>query len=328
MKKNSLLQTSTLWINILLLVFFLTPAHASPDNTRGFHLDDGIYKSSFKFRSVNNLIIMPVVIDGQKLNLIFDTGMNSIILFNKKSIKSWKKKEKHVIHFSGLGKGQIIKGYRVDEINVEMPKIKGKGLSLVVTPYSSFPRTMEDINIHGIFGYQLLTKFIVQIDYKRQLITLTDPHHFVPPFDSSVIDLKIFNTKPYINCPVVVDQKEHNLNLLVDTGAEISLILDKKAIPTVKVSGYKQVIGVGLAGKLTGNKIMVNHLKLGTYHISKDFRAWVPTQKSYPNESKKLIRDGTIGGETLKQFVVTFDYFNNKLYLESNSPKLTYNKLN
>lgn len=321
MKKTPSLRTSALWISIFLLIFILKPAKAYTDRIGGFYLDEGYHKSIFKFRSAYNLIIIPVVIDGRKLNLIFDTGMNSILIFEKKSIKSWKKRDKHIIHFSGLGRNNYIKGIRLDGITVNMPNIKGKGLSLVVTPSSTFPKVIDGIKIHGVFGYQLLSKFIVKIDYKNKLITLTDPHYFVPPLKASTIELNVFNTKPYINCFVIINQEKHYLNFLVDTGAEAPLILRKKSISIEKFKNRSKYLGVGLAGNLIGQKVVINDLELGTYHLSKDFEAWVPTQKSYPDGSSKIIRDGTIGGETLKQFTVTFDYFNSKLYLETDSPK-------
>jgi hypothetical protein len=126
MKKTTFLQKSTLWINIFLLIFASQTSFAITERISGFYLEDGINQSSFKFKSVHNLIIMPVVIDGRKLNLIFDTGMNSILVFDKKSINSWKERDKHIIHFSGLGRGNYVKGIRLDGINVKMPKLKEK----------------------------------------------------------------------------------------------------------------------------------------------------------------------------------------------------------
>jgi hypothetical protein len=199
-------------------------------------------------------------------------------------------------------------------------------LSLVITPNSSFPKEIDGIKIHGVFGYQLLAKFIVKIDYNKQIITLTDPHHFVPPLDASVLDLNISNTKPYIKCAVIIDQKEHHLNFLVDTGAEAPLILRSQSIAINKFNTKPENIGVGLAGNVIGNKVLVNDLVLGSHHLSQDFEAWVPTEKSYPDESPLIMRDGTIGGETLRKFKVTFDYFNNKLYLENNFPKTVFYK--
>ena len=322
MKTTTLFQTSTLWINIL-LVFFITllPLQSSADKISGFYLDEGFNTSSFKFKSAHNLIIMPVVIEGRKLNLIFDTGMTSILVFDKKSIENWKEREKHIIKFSGLGNGGLVKGFRLDGVSVKMPNIIGNGISIVVTPSTGFPEEIDGIKIHGVFGYQLLAKFIVQIDYRKNIITLTDPEHFIPPVNASTIDLNVFNTKPYIKCAVIIDEKEHYLNLLVDTGAEAPLILRSKSINYQNSSSGYGHLGVGLSGNVVGKKVMINDLVLGSHHLSKDFEALVPSQKSFPNENPKLIRDGTIGGETLKQFRVTFDYFNYKLYLETNISK-------
>lgn len=326
MKKTTLFQKSTLWINILFFTFILHTAKANSERITGFYLDEGVSQSSFKFKSVHNLIIMPVVIDGRKLNLIFDTGMNSILIFDKKSISSWKHRDKHTIYFSGLGNRNYIKGIRLDGITVKMPYIKGKGLSLVVTPNSPFPKEIDGVKIHGVFGYQLLAKFIVQIDYKNRIITLTDPQHFSPPVKASTMELNIFNTKPYIKCPIIIDQTDYVLNFLIDTGAEAPLILRSKSITLDTSKRINEQLGIGLAGNLIGQKVVVNDLVLGTHRISKDFDAWVPNPKSYPNESPKIIRDGTIGGKTLRNFKVTFDYFNNKFYLENNSPKTVFYK--
>lgn len=327
MKKKSLLQTSTLWINFL-LIFFITlqPLKSSADRISGFYLDEGFNTSSFKYKSTHNLIIMPVVIEGRKLNLIFDTGMNSILIFDKKSIKSWKEHEKHIIKFNGLGSGGLVKGYRLDDISVKMPNIIGNGISLVVTPATGFPEEIDGIKIHGVFGYQLLAKFIVQIDYRKSIITLTDPKYFVPPINASTLDLNVFNTKPYIKCPVIINEKEHYLNLLVDTGAEAPLILRSQSIGLKKSSSGYSHLGVGLSGNLVGRKVIINDLVLGSHHVSKDFEALVPSNRSYPDENPKIIRDGTIGGETLKQFKVTFDYFNSKLYLETNTSQTVFYK--
>ncbi len=241
----------------------------------------------------------------------------------KKSIRSWKGRDKHIIKFSGLGKGGIIKAYRLDNITVKMPNIKGHGISLVVTPNLSFPKKIDDIKIHGVFGYQLLAKFIVQIDYKNQVITLTDPSYFVPTKNVSTLDLTVFNTKPYIKCPVVINEKKYVLNFLVDTGAEAPLILRANSIDLQKNKSSYGHLGVGLADNLVGHTVIINDLVLGRHHVTKDFEALVPNKNSFPNESPKFIRDGTIGGETLRQFIVTFDYFNNKIYLEKHSPTTT-----
>ncbi len=324
MKKHRLLQTSTLWINVILFLLINSFSYASVDKVSGFHLKEGIYKSSFKFKAAHNLIILPVVIDGQQLNLIFDTGMNSILVFDKKSITSWKKRDKHSIKFSGLGKDGTIKAYRLDNISVKMPNINGHGISLVVTPNLSFPTQIDDIKIHGVFGYQLLAKFIVQIDYKNNTITLADPRYFTPSQKGSSVDLTVFNTKPYIKCAIVINEKKYVLNFLVDTGAESPLILRSQSIDINKTKSSYGHLGVGLAGNLVGNTVLINDLVLGRHHVTKDFEALVPSKNSYPNESPKFIRDGTIGGELLKQFIVTFDYFNNKLYLEKYAPSTTF----
>lgn len=301
----------------LILLLVSTPILAKTDNYSGFRFEEGKYQSTFHFRMAGNLIILPVSIEGKRLNLIFDTGMNSILVFNKKHINDWKDFEKHTIKFSGLGTGKLVTGKRLDGLSVKMPNINGKGLSLVVTPLSRFPKKFKGVDIDGVFGYQLLAKFIVQIDYKNQQITLIEPEYFVKPRNAAQLDLNVHNTKPYVTCPITIGSNKHSLNFLVDTGAEAQLMLNASSIGYKVQYNKAEPIGYGLAGTLLGQKIRVKNMTLGDQTTILDFEALVPTKKSYPNESEKLVRDGTIGGETLKRFKVTFDYFNNKLYLES-----------
>lgn len=316
MKPKLYARPITLFIALILL-FIPFIVFAKADSHAGFQFEEGKYQSTFHFQMAGNLIILPVSIEGKRLNLIFDTGMNSILLFSKRHIEDWSEFEKHTVKFSGLGTGKTITGKRLDGLSVKMPNINGKGLSLVVTPWSRFPKKLNGVDIDGVFGYQLLAKFIVQIDYKNQKITLIEPEYFVKPRSAAVLDLNVYNTKPYVKCPVTIDSNKHMLNLLVDTGAEARLIINAESIDFEIQNHKTESIGYGLAGALLGQKIRVNHIELGGQTSLVDFEALVPTKRSYPNENEKLVRDGTLGGETLKKFKVTFDYFNNKLYLES-----------
>lgn len=325
MKPTLHVKSITLCIG-LSLAFIVQISEAKTDNYSGFRFEEGKYQSSFKFKMAGNLIVLPVTVEGKKLNMIFDTGMNSIIIFNRRSIETWKYLEKHTIKFSGLGAGKRVTGKRLDGLNVKMPNINGKGLSLVVTQFTQFPDKIDGIKIDGVFGYQLLAKFIVQIDYENQLITLTEPDYFVKPLDASELDISVFNTKPYINCPVTINNKSYNLNLLVDTGAATGLMLNSESIGKQNLIGNTELIGIGLSGNLEGKKIHIDRISMGYNATLKSFKAYVPNKRTYPNESDKLMRDGTIGGETLKRFRVTLDYFNNKLYLETNQRSYPINK--
>lgn len=315
------LNQNLLWIGVSILFILLTTipytSYSNTDEYAGFRFEEGKHSSSFKFSIENGLIILPVTVEGKRLNFIFDSGMNSIIIFDKRDIKNWKTRQKNKVTFSGLGGNKIVRGIRFDGLSVNMPNIRGKGLSLVATTYTTLPNNFENIKINGVFGYQLLSKFIVQIDYKNNIITLIQPEYFVSPLDASQLDLTIVNTKPYIKCPVIIDEKKFNLNLLVDTGAGTPMIVNANSIPGTNLNGSAKMVGIGLAGPIIVKNVTINDIVLGTYHLPKDFEAWVPVNNSFPNESKKIIRDGTLGVETLSQFIVTFDYFNNKIYLQN-----------
>src|SRR5690606_7654375 len=50
----------------------------------GFEFDPGVRKDKIKFELVNNLIIIPVELNGLQLSFLLDTGVNTTVLFDLK----------------------------------------------------------------------------------------------------------------------------------------------------------------------------------------------------------------------------------------------------
>lgn len=302
----------------LVLITSCSPALASSSKTPGIFFAKGKHHTTFKFFKVANLIIIPVTLEGVTVNLILDTGMSSILLFHKTSMPHLVLENKNTIAFSGLGGNKPVKGIRVDNLALEMPGIEGQGLSIVVLKSTQIPKVINNVRIDGVFGYQLFTRFIVKIDYKNQLITMTDPSDFKRPLQASAIPIEIRNAKPYVLALVTIDEISRPMNLLVDTGASAYLMISKKLNSSQPLGKQSRIpLGIGMGGILRGRSVMVNNFRLGNIQISKDFKAQLPNEKSYPASDGSFERDGTLGGGILNQFIVTFDYFNGLMYIDS-----------
>ena len=208
-----------------------------------------------------------------------------------------------------------------------MPGIKGQGLSIVVLKSTLIPKVIDNVSIDGVFGYQLFTRFIMKIDYHNQLITMTDPAEFKTPSQASAIPIEIRNAKPYVQALVTIDEISLPMNLLVDTGASTSLMIHRKNRSLQQAGKQKRIpLGVGMGGILKGRSLVVNNFQLGEFQITKDFEAQLPNEQSYPANDGSFERDGTLGGGILSQFIVTFDYFNGLMYI--NSPSERKNRVN
>ena len=308
---------------VILLIFLCSILHsrkseAEPSGRPGFYFEEGKHKTTFKFLSVANLIVIPVTLEGTTVNLILDTGMSSIILFHKTSLTKVKVDPRNTITFSGLGNNKPIQGIRIDNLSLDMPGINGSGLSVVRLKSTMLPKSLGKVKIDGVFGYELFSRFIITIDYENQLITMTDPKSFQAPNEASAIPIDVVNAKPFVQTFVTIEETTLPMKLLVDTGASTTLMIGKHSIKGKNFkTHYSRQLGIGMGGILTGRSITVNNIQLGHFQVSKDFRAQLPSEKDYPASDGTVDRDGTLGGGILSQFKVTFDYFNMRLYISS-----------
>lgn len=109
--------------------------------------------------------------------------------------------------------------------------------------------------MQGILGYELFSRFIIQVDYERKLLTLMLPHRFKEKKKFTWIPAQIQDTKPYVTANLQLnDTTSLSARLLVDSGASHGLFLEasssnKITIPAKHVSS---TIGRGLGGEITG----------------------------------------------------------------------------
>jgi hypothetical protein len=178
-------------------------------------------------------------------------------------------------------------------------------------------------DVHGILGYELFSRFIIEIDYDKKMLTLSLPQRFKKHRRFQAIPIKIEDTKPYVTTSVVLsDGTQITAKLLVDSGASHGLMLEPTSDPRIKVpdSSVSSVIGRGLGGEITGKVGRIQSLKLGTYEIKKVI-ANFPDPNSYFDSLKlgATRRNGAIGGEVLSRFTVIFNFPKEEIYIRKNS---------
>jgi hypothetical protein len=177
-------------------------------------------------------------------------------------------------------------------------------------------------DVHGILGYELFSRFIVQIDYERKVLTLMLPHRFKPGRKYEVIPIRVEDTKPYVTTPVILaDGTQLTAKLLVDSGASHGLLLDpatddRITVPPLAVSS---VIGRGLGGEITGKVGRIKALVLGKFRLEGAIVNF-PDPNSYFDSLKlgSTPRNGSVGGESLSRFTVVFNFPKEEMYLKKN----------
>ena len=291
----------------------------------GFTLSDGRTKVQFPIEIHNNLVVVPVILNGTlPLKFILDTGVRTAILTQKTftDILNLSYSRKYTI--AGPGGVKLVDAYITNNVSLELPGVSGRGHALLVLAEDYLElRNYLGTDVHGILGYELFSRFIVQIDYDKKILTLMSPKRFKPGRKYEPIPIRIEDTKPYVTASIVLaDGTQLTAKLLVDSGASHGLMLEPSSdsriqVPTETVSS---VIGRGLGGEITGKVGRIKSLKLGSFELENAISNF-PDPNSYFDSLKvgRTSRNGAIGGEVLSRFTVVFDFPNEQMYLKKNA---------
>lgn len=290
----------------------------------GFSLTEGQKKVQFPIEVANNLVIIPVVLNSQiPLKFILDTGVRTTILTEKAFSDILKLQYSRRYIVAGPGGEKLVEAYITNNITLDMPGLHGSGHAMLVLEKDYLElRNYLGTDVHGVLGYEVFSRFIVEINYSEKILTLSLPENFKPKKKYQEIPITIEDTKPYVRVPVeTTDGAIVNAKLLVDTGASHGLVLDPHTDKRLQVpeKHVSSLIGRGIGGVITGQIARVKALSLGKYRIE-NIIANFPDANSYTDtlKSTDVFRNGSIGGEVLSRFTTIYNFPGEKLYIKKN----------
>jgi predicted aspartyl protease len=296
--------------------------YAQPQ-TLGFKLPDGRSKIKIPIEIHNNLIVFPVVVNGQlPLKFILDTGVRTTILTEKSYSDILGLPYTRQYTIASPGNEHTITAYVTNNVTLHIPPgVTGTGHAMLVLEKDYLElRNYLGAEVHGILGYELFSRFVVLINYQEKFIELMDPEKFKPNGKYRQVPITIEDTKPFVQTNITINKKK-SVKLLIDTGASHSLILDPESDEDIKVpeKHISTIIGRALGGEIKGKIGRIQSLELGKYSLP-DVLANYPDRNSYMDTLKasSVIRNGAIGGDILSRFTVVFNYSREMMYLKKN----------
>lgn len=301
-----------------LWIFFLSIFINAQDS---FEVQDA-KKTVIPFKLINNLIFIPVNINGVDLTFLLDTGVSETTLFSLEN-QELKLPNLEKIRFSGLGGATSIDGFRSDN---NIAKI---GKSYVNNSTTIFIIVDQDFNIsshvgipvNGIMGYHFFKNHPVLIDYSSKKITVyNDENSFKKKIKNfEELNISIERNKPYVFADVEMIHEKKNSKLLIDLGNSDAIWL----FPTlIKDFVYNRpyiddFLGRGFNGDVYGKRSRIHNFYLGDFKFEKPLTA-MPDEYSIQHVKMVESRKGSIGGDIMRRFTVVFDYPNQKIYLRKN----------
>ncbi len=290
---------------------------------QGFALPEGERSQRLKFQLINNLIVIPIEVNGAKLSFLLDSGVSKPILFNLSDQDSIALNNVSEITIRGLGEGEPIKALSSSGNQFRLKKIVNsqQQLYVVLDRKMNFSPALG-IPIHGIIGYDLFRDFVVEVNYKSQVIEFHDPRFYNNPGRkrSQTFPLAIVENKPFIDGTVTVEgESQVPIRLLVDTGSSdaVWLFPDPEKGLEVPEKHYEDYLGKGLSGDIFGKRTKVSDIRIGEFAF-REAKAAFPDMASYSALKVLGNRNGSVGGEILRRFNIVFNYPGNSITLRKN----------
>lgn len=292
--------------------------NAAPQTTAaemyGFHLRGKQKTARIPFQLHSNLILVPVRLNNSDtLHFILDTGVSTTILTDPHVPAARQLKTVRRVQISGAGEGASLAASVALGATIRMGDMTGYNQTVVVLDHDALALSeYVGVPVHGIFGYDIFSHFVVTIDFVAREIVLQQPGSYrYRPRKGEKYPIVVEDTKPYFDAvTVVADNRTVPLRLLIDTGAGHALSLDVHDRSQLRQPAkvVRAQLGRGLSGVINGNLGRVEKVKIGTVELS-NILACFPDSVAY---GAKLVRrenrQGNIGCELLRRFRVTFNY--------------------
>ena len=315
---------------LLLLNLFLLPVFAQ----QGFQFEKEINKVSVPFKLINNLIFVPIKVNGVELNFLLDTGVSETILFSLEEKKEVLFSNTEKILLKGLGNQIAVEGLKSKNNVLEFSSLKMPNQLLYIVLDPDFNLSSHiGIPVNGIVGYQFFRNNLVEINYrKKKIIVFKDiPKNrkkIERKFDAMAITVEKF--KPYIKGTVTLEEHSIPVKLLVDIGNSdaVWLFQDRSKFIKVPEKSFDDYLGKGFSGDVIGKRAKIEKMTMNDFEFNNPIAAF-PDSSSIRNVSMVPDRMGSVGGEIMKRFDLVFDYRNEQLFLKKNgnySQPFSYNK--
>ena len=294
----------------------------SNEEVSGFVFDNPKKKSiTINFKTSSNLIIIPVAINSSDtLNFILDTGVTRPIITELPFVNKLSLNYLQPIHINGLGEGDQLTAYKSGNNTISLHGLVAfnQEIHMVINEDFQISKILG-IPVHGLIGFNLFKDYVVKVDYEAHKITLTKPEFYSYREHNRdiVMPLTFEDNKPYVTTSIVTDKnRDVPVKLLVDTGASDGLWLASSSDSAISVpeKSIDTFLGSGLSGDLFGKKGRIGAIWVGPLVLYEPIVAF-PDNNMLQRLMGNNDRNGTLGAEILRRFIVTIDYPGKRLVL-------------
>lgn len=316
-----MVHQSKLSISLILLSFlFFTPLFSQDQ----FHIENSKGRYTQKFKLINDLVIVPVEINGRELSFLLDTGVNSTILFSLSEEDTTVINNPVTVYLKGLGGGKPLRGLQSSHNLLKIGDIVAKDHSLYIIPGDVVGISNRlGVEVNGILGYDFFKDLIIEFNYKRQRMKVYEREAYEYKKCRKCVDLPLYfyKGKPYLDAEISEKGKmSKSVRLLIDSGSGDALWLFKNPERDINIpdKSFEDFLGFGITGSVYGQRSRIKGLNMGKFDL-RDITVSYPDSLYLQDVNSFEERDGSIGSQVLRRFHSVFDYERKMLRIKPNS---------
>jgi len=294
----------------------------------GFRLPEGRSSFNVPFELIDNLIVVKIVINRTlPLKFIIDTGVRTSILTEKTFTDLLNISYSRTIKIPVPGSEKIVLAFVAPNITLDMSGLIGKGHALLVLEHDLLElKNILGHNVQGILGYELFSRFIIEINYQKKVMTLYEPSAFYKKnYDKKKkfyrIPITVEDTKPYFITTILhQDGTTTQAKLMLDTGASHAILLDVESSDEISLPENRifSHLGRGLGGDIKGYIGRVSSVSFADFQFN-DVITTYPEKQFYGQGTIDTHRNGTMGGGIFSRFRMVFDFVEGYVYFKKNN---------
>lgn len=289
----------------------------------GFEFTTSKKKATIPFKLINNLIIVPIKVNGVELNFLLDTGVEETILFSLDDKEELELFEVQKVKLKGLGDEAPTEGLKSSKNTLQLPGLKSINHEILIVLDQEFNFSSSlGVPVNGIIGSHFFRKNLIEINYSKKKIIVYNERKISK--EKLVLDYKPFaisieNAKPYLQTSVIIHSTSIDAKCLIDTGNSdpVWLFENKTSNIDVPDKNFNDFLGRGFNGDIHGKRAKIEQFSINGFEFKKPISSF-PDSVSLKNVKMVKDRLGSVGGELLKRFTIIFDYQDEKIYLKKN----------
>jgi hypothetical protein len=248
------------------------------------------------------------------LQFIFDTGSSGISLDSTTASYLGLRPSYDGLLIRGIAGVREVPQLRNQTLTVG--DLRTDSLNFYVNDYSVLT-SIYGVRIDGVIGYAMLSRYIVSIDYDKQLMDWYAPGAFAYPKKGLLLNPQINRLPAY---PFTIQELQtKNYPMLIDIGAGLNLLFSERFAKEAGVLDPERkswiTSGEGIGGQIELRLTLLRSLRIGPYRFKK-----VPITifddsnnvTNYPHWA------GLIGNDLLRRFNIIINYPAGEIHLKPN----------